>query len=192
MKTRKIEIKFNIPVPKWWPYASQWKALWKTGLYKVSPDHCHICGRRVNFKGSEFEGTSHGKRVMLMNFAAKPICNHCTADKIGKYYDQSTLDVAKCDCCGEYARVAGGIPDFTSKFNLDEHVYEANRALAKRLGLDVRYGMAWWNGFSICRNCVDEALRTGYARSSVISHWRGKAYWVNHRGALISRKGNSL
>lgn len=183
MKTRKIE--FSLSIPRWWPYSNQWRALWKTLLYRIRPDHCHVCGTRVDFRGNEFEGNSHGKRIMLSQYAKKPICGHCLAEKLKQFYTQATLFVDKCDCCNEHKRITYGIPDINGYFNLSEHEHNVNKAVAKKLDLDVRYGMQWWNGFKLCEDCVVEALQNGKAKSSSFMLWGKTTYAVNHRGALI-------
>lgn len=192
MKTRKIEFNWKLTVPGWWPYAHQWKGLWKTILYKIKPDRCHVCKVRLDYKGNEFEGQACNKRIMVSQYAKQPICPHCFAEKIKQYYAQAMLAVKKCDCCGQTKRVTGGIPDFNETFNLSEHEYEHNKAVAKKLDLDVRYGMAWWNGFDLCGDCVVEALNNSHAKTSSYVHWHGHVFGVNHRGAYISHKGKSL
>ena len=190
MKTRKIEL--SISIPRWWPYKNQWKALWKTILYKLWPDRCHVCKTRVNFKGSEFEGTAHNHRVMLSQYAKQPICGHCLAEKIKQYYAQAALKISKCDCCGEVKRVTAGIVDVNDYLNLGDEDHLNNNAVAKSLNLDVRYGMQWWNGFDLCQDCICEMLSQNGARSSYSMTWAKKTYHINHRGAMIHLKGKSL
>ena len=190
MKTRKIEL--SISIPRWFPYKNQWRALWKTVLYKIWPDHCHVCGVRVNFKGNEFEGTAHGHRLMLSQYAKEPICGHCLAEKIKQYYAQAALKISKCDCCGEVKRVTAGIVDVNDYLNLGDEDHLNNKAVAKSLDLDVRYGMSWWNGFDLCQDCICEMLSQNGARSSFLMTWGKKTYHINHRGAMIHLKGKSL
>lgn len=190
MKTRDID--FKLKIPAWWPYAYQWKALWKTLLYKLKPDRCQDCNTKINFKGNEFEGTAHGHRLMLSQYAKEPICGHCLAEKIKQYYTQAALKISKCDCCGEVKRVTAGIVDVHDYLNLGDEDHLNNEAVAKRLNLDVRYGMAWWNGFDLCQECVCEMLSQNGARSSYLMMWGKKTYHINHRGAMIHLKGKSL
>lgn len=187
MKTRKLEFNVSLKIPQWWPYGYQLRALWKTLLYKLKPDHCHVCNARVDFRGSEFEGTSHGKRIMLSQHAKQPICGSCLARKIAQYYIQASLFVDKCDCCGEQKRITSGIVDMNSMLNLSEHEYNANKAVASALELDVRYGMHWWNGFKICEQCVVESIHNGRAVSSRSIFWGKTCYSINHRGAMIKK-----
>ena len=189
MKTR--DINFKLKIPAWWPYKHQWKSMWRTLLYKIKPDHCQVCSTRVDFDGRDFEGIVHNQRVLLSQYELRPICGHCLAKKIKEYYARSYMADAKCDCCGQVKRVTSGITDVNA-FQLSDEEYNHNKSVAKQFGLDVRYGMAWWNGFSLCKECICEMLEQNNSKSSFSMSFRGKTYYINHRGAMILIKGKSL
>ena len=190
MKTRKIEL--TLRIPHWWPQKHQWRAIWKTLLYKFRPDHCHVCKTRIDFNGTHFEGTVHGKRVMLTQYGTTLICGHCLAERIKQYYEHASLNIKKCNCCGEVKRVSAGIIDVNDRYNLGDEENLANKAVAKRLNLDVRYGMAWWNGFDLCQECICDMLSQNNAFSESALLWGEKIYPTNHRGAMITSKGKAI
>lgn len=186
MKTRDID--FKLKIPAWWPYAYQWKALWKTLLYKLKPDRCQDCNTKINFSGSEFSGKVHGHGVMLSQYNLKHICGHCLAKRIEEYYARAFIPDMKCDCCGQTKRCTSGVTDVNG-FQLSDEEYNHNKSVADQLNLNVRYGMAWWNGFSLCKDCICEMLKQNNSKSSYLMSFRGNMHYINHRGAMIPTKG---
>lgn len=187
MKTRTINL--NIKIPQWVPSKREWAMLWNTVKFKVAPDHCHVCGTRVDFRGAEFAGTvgPHRQQIMVSQNVKEPICGPCTADKVRTYYKRANLEERKCDCCGQVKPVVDSIPNMYS-FSESDSDTTRNKSVADVLDLNMRYGMQWWNGFSLCVDCVTEVLKCENSRSSVLVAVQNKQYYLNHRGAMIKRK----
>ena len=181
----------QIAIPDWVPTKAEIRYAYNTLKYKLMPDRCKCCGARVDFRGNEFAGVSHGKRILIAHNMTdrRSLCGNCLAAKVRGYFSQAYIRTDKCDCCEEIKPVVYAIPGIFEP-QMDDAEQNYNRSQAYRYGIDqVILGMSWWNGFRLCKDCITDVLtESGTARSSHLAQVRGKVYYVNHRGALISPK----
>jgi hypothetical protein len=138
--------------------------MFKLMKYKIQGGYpCEGCSNKVRFKNFEVSGPVGplGTQLMLVN-TGKLYCPRCLHDKIEEYFLRSDdVLLGKCDATGE-----DGILTIKIVWGSDE--------LSKELGIDLRFGTSWWNGFNISRDAFKELLmETGYVKTSMIYHKTG-------------------
>ena len=133
---------------------------------------CSNCGVILPIHYSEIRGKIHG-RSMSISSSGDLLCKHCLMEKIQLYFSQAPilasdeqfwsngvrLDV-ECAVTGKIVPTVRTI----SKFQNDT---------AKRLGINLRFCLEWWNGFDISQRVIEEFLMdpgSHYHTSHVVSH----------------------
>lgn len=146
-----------------------------TAHYWLRPFTCNECGAVLSYSRGEYEYQAEGKnRVILGGHYKEPLCRHCLAKRITRWFKTPRLELKKwhqndrkrglCAACSKSKIVA---TTFVEEW------------------LDVRFGGQWWNGHWICKDCLIECVMIGKQRSGWSATIRGKHYNLNEAGAMI-------
>jgi len=170
MKTR--EITFRLKVPKWIPYRTTIRQIYKNMQYKLFPFRCSVTGKRLNFKYPTYEYNSPYGRVMVSTrgevwarsqwFRYINTCFHNVVLTDENYFTELPKN-RMCDCC-----------------TLDKPTIG--------IAENIRFGMAWWNGFKICQQCLEATIKHGVEKSGIMNYRNGKLRYLNEAGAEISHE----
>ena len=165
MITKTVNIK--IPTPVYNLYESGRQAVAWT-KWQLKGPRCAETGKLLFTPHLECEGTSHGQRIMFTSWGKDALSPEGLRIRFNRYWERKVeardVETNTCDCCKQ------------TKYTID--VVWGDDAKKYGEDIDVRFGMAWWNGFYLCHSCINEALtsdiRTKHAVIHLDEHAEGK------------------
>lgn len=185
----KKTIIFRLTVPSWFPTGSQWwliKATYNTLKYQLNPFKCMDCGGKINYKFPEFHYTIPGKNRMMLRMSGHNLektdhqgcCGNCTSKRIHTLFarikplrgtlsnglNRTGTRKAKCDGCNLLK------PTLTVSWDKE---------------CDIRFGSRWWNGHTVCEDCLCETAEKGRQTNGISMYHNGKSYDTNEARAVI-------
>lgn len=143
---------------------------------------CSECGVTIPIYYTELHSYANGKRMIISNSGKELICPHCLGEKIETFFANADLDSDKCDWYPDSTKTLGIIgKHFGSQKNQD---------LAEDLGLDIRFGSSWWNGYHACNYAFQTALMSDKLEYGTgFSKYDGeKIFTVDRYGIKMERK----
>lgn len=144
------------------------------GGYPCANDYCD---NKLRFKTFQVSGTiGPNKTRMLLSNSGKLYCPHCLDYEIEEYFERTTdFKIGTCDATGEH-----------NVKTID--IVWGHEGLGKKLGIDLRFGTHWWNGFNISYPAFQELLReTGYLETNVIRVGKDGTYKCSD-GVILADK----
>lgn len=144
---------------------------------------CTGCGAKIPIHYTHIQSSVNGKRVLLSNYHPDHfLCAHCIAERISLYFASFPV-YSGCpdDWTGVNEKTINGIFSYAGASNsLLRYAYDV-------LGLDIRFGSAWWNGHYATESTLVKALTSNEVAycTSVLAMKDGVYQMIDRNGVTM-------
>jgi hypothetical protein len=168
-----------------WRAKDMWRKFKRTvnrAKHYINGGYSCQCGRKYQLAGYMVEGDVNGRRMLFENHGKPDLCPLCVDERIGKFFETTKVGKKNHYSSGPFL----GTCDFTKKKNVP--VVRIIWGTDNNLGLDVRFGAEWWNGFQASREAFGILLtETGKMKTSYITMSKKEVLFRDRNG--VGSKG---